>query len=409
MLLFGIAAVLMVAAAVAFVLPPLLGTGKMGGEERNRLNVALYRDRRAELDAELADGSLSEEEFARAEAELQRDLLANVGDEAAERHASWRWAAWPVGVGIPLVVVVLYLTLGNPSLVAESAAPATAGAAAPAAGADGMGDIDTALADLEARLQREPQNMEGWTLLGRSLMATGRYRQAADIFARAMQHLGETNELLLGRAQALAMAQNNRLDGEPIAIVRRVLERDGNDIEARWLAGIYAFEQGDYPLALDHWQAVKGQVGDDAELMASVNDAIARAEAMLSGEPAPGETSAAPPAAAGTTAIEVRVSVAGALMGQIPEGATLFLFARPPGQRMPVAAVRRPAAVLPLTVTLDDSTSMTGSSLAGFDELDVVARISAGGMATAASGDLEGEVRTRPGESVDIVIDRRIP
>ncbi len=402
MVLFGIVAALMVAAAVAFVLVPLLRGGSTGEAARDRLNVALYRDRRRELEAEQADGTLSPEEFAKTEAELQRDLLANVGEETARPAptAAQRWIAWPVALGIPLIALPLYLVLGEPSLVDETATAGLAEADSAAAP-----DMESALEELAARLEQDPQNVEGWVLLGRSLTALGRHSQAANAFARGIQFLGEESDLLLGRAQALAMGQAQRLDGEPIALVQRVLDRDPDHPQAHWLAGIHAFEHEEYARALEHWQTVKGLIGD-GEMGASVDEAIARARSMGDfAEVAPAELGE-PLGSADASSLSVRVTVSASVAAQLPAEATVFIFARPPGQRMPIAATRRPARELPLTVSLGHNELLGDGDLGQFDRLEVVARISASGDAAATAGDLEGTIRMAPGTAAELVIDR---
>lgn len=78
---------------------------------------------------------------------------------------------------------------------------------------------------------------------------------------------------------------------------------------------------------------------------------------------------------------------------------------------MPLAAVRRTVADLPLEVVLDDSQAMMpGADLSSVDAVEVGARISASGEAMAAPGDLIGTsepVATGAQEQrVKLVIDR---
>ncbi len=402
MMLFAALAVLMVAAALAFVLWPLLGKAPARGAERGALNVALYKDRSAELELERDDGSLSESEFEQARSELQRDLLVNV-DPEPQRPAGTEgggWMPWAVAASVPVAALALYLALGATDLI-DAKAPS------PQQAASGMQDVDQALAALRQRLEENPDNVEGWILLGRSLGTMGRHRQAADVYAQAMRAVGEKTDLLLGRAQALAMAQGNRLTGEPIALVRRVLAREPKHLEALWLSGMHAYEQADYQTALDRWLQVKAQVEKGSELTGTVDSAIAQARSHLNAGAAAGATEASP--AASATEMQIEVTLAPELAGRMQPNDTLFIFARQPGVRMPVAVERHRAGDLPLSITLDDSATMTGQPLSAFEQLEVVARISKSGSVRGASGDLEGSVTTTPGGAVAVTIDRVVP
>ena len=111
----------------------------------------------------------------------------------------------------------------------------------------------------------------------------------------------------------------------------------------------------------------------------------------------------------------MQVSLAPALAGKIPAGATLFVFAKAAsGPPMPLAVQRLADAKLPLEVTLDESMAMApGMSLSKFDQYVITARYSAAGSVQAQPGDLEGRIeasRTQSGGApLNVVIDRLLP
>jgi cytochrome c-type biogenesis protein CcmH len=72
----------------------------------------------------------------------------------------------------------------------------------------------------------------------------------------------------------------------------------------------------------------------------------------------------------------------------MPQTATIFVIARPPGGGMPYAVVKRPALMVPFTVTVDDLVSMSEQrKLSMADEFEVVVRLSKSGTAMAEDGD----------------------
>jgi cytochrome c-type biogenesis protein CcmH len=107
--------------------------------------------------------------------------------------------------------------------------------------------------------------------------------------------------------------------------------------------------------------------------------------------------------------MQVRVSIAPSLRAQA-QGRTLFVIARVPGERMPLAAARRADARLPLQVALSDADSMSPSQLlSSAPSVQIEARLSATGDAMPASGDLYGTASVARGGSVAVLIDHRRP
>ena len=91
-------------------------------------------------------------------------------------------------------------------------------------------------------------------------------------------------------------------------------------------------------------------------------------------------------------------------------GAALFIFARAPEGGPPVAVIRETASAVPGEFSLSDANNMLpGRSLADFEALTIVARISASGQPTEQPGDVYGEIlyTSEVGSGiVELVIDR---
>lgn len=241
-------------------------------------------------------------------------------------------------------------------------------------------------------------------MLGRSYMVLNRYGEAADAFARLREVAGDSPDVLVSHATAMAMASNGDMSGEPRRLVQEALAQQPDHAQALWLAATAAYQAGEHETALDYYR---------------------RAEPLLEGEPlqqvrgmieeltARGEEQAA---AAGSipdagSSLEVNVSLSPSLGGRVEQQHTVFIFAKAvDGPPMPLAVVKRTVADLPLTVTLDDSQAMTQQlKLSGFERVTVGARISSSGQASAQPGDLEGEsppVSTNTNGTVAVTIDR---
>jgi cytochrome c-type biogenesis protein CcmH len=133
--------------------------------------------------------------------------------------------------------------------------------------------------------------------------------------------------------------------------------------------------------------------------------AVARAEP----EPEPAPPPPAPAADVTPGTVPLQVTLSPELAAQAPADAVLFIFARTPGAGgPPIAAVRRRAGDLPLSLTLSDANAMmAGQQISTQEELELVARVAKGGSITASDGDLIGNLvyRMDSGEPARLVID----
>ena len=414
MIVFWIFAALMLAAALWLLVPALLGRKQVRGLDRNQQNVAIARERLKELEGEYGRGTLSETDYEQAKRELEQALLIDV-DATAEPAATApatmaRGTLVWVVLGVPLAAVLLYLQLGTPSALqpqVQSAAPQEGHASGD------MATMEQLVAGLAAKLEEEPENAEGWFMLGRSYMSMGRYPEAAEAFKRVLNLVGDEPAVLLRYADALAMARGGQMAGEPFELVKRALQLKPDDTTGLWLAGLGYEEQGQYEQAVQHWRKLETMMQDDPASLNEVRNLIARAEKKL-GRTVIVETTPAKPAAVSGIALNVTVSLDAALQDKVSAEDTVFIFARAmEGPPMPLAAVRKQVRDLPLTVTLDDSMAMMPQmKLSNYATVLVGARISRSGTATAQSGDLTGEIEnvaTNSNEQITLTISKRIP
>lgn len=394
MILFWLLATAMLLVALALLLPALLGAGRDEGVRRDALNIALYRDQLDELEVDHAAGTLTDAQFEAAQRELKRELLDEAGadgDEATGSRPRGRLAAPLLALLVPLLAVGLYLQIGQSHLLTEAG---QAELAQTEQAAHDMASVEGMVQQLAQRLQQDPENLEGWQMLGRSLLAMERYPDAVQAFAQTLRIGGEQPDLLADYAEALAMASGGQLVGDPMELVDRVLAQEPNHEKGLWLAGIAAFQQSDFARAVGYWERLSQRIAPEHPNRALLTDYLAQARSALGGGAGAVAASDDGIPAATDAAIEVTVDLDPALADRLAAGDTLFVFARAAqGPRMPLAIVRRQAGELPLTVTLDDSQAMAPNfRLSAFPEVSVGARISRSGNATAQPGDLQGAV-----------------
>jgi cytochrome c-type biogenesis protein CcmH len=183
-----------------------------------------------------------------------------------------RIAALALAVAFPLCAAGLYAIVGTPAAVSPEA-PA---AAAPHA--MGPEQIGAMVARLAARMRENPEDANGWTVLGRSYAVLGRFQDSAHAFERAIERRPADANLLADAADVLAMAQGKRLQGRPEALIERALAADPNHVKALALSGTAAFEKGDYAEAAARWRRILDLVPPDSDAARSARGSIADAE-----------------------------------------------------------------------------------------------------------------------------------
>lgn len=320
---------------------------------------------------------------------------APTGTDAPPRRDSV--TATIVAAGLPLAAFLAYFLATNWSWEAgQHAASPTAP------------DLRQMVEQLQTRLQGQPDDVEGWKLLGRSATVMGDYALARDAFSEAYTRTqGQDADAVAGFAESLVLNDEREIDGQAAALFERALALDPDNARALWYGGIVAFRRGDLPVAQQRW--VELQNHDlPPDLRQVVAERLAEIERAQGGTPAPAVAAAQPATAGGNLAIDIAPSLA----AQVPPGATLFVIARRGEGGPPVAVVRRPAGAFPVSITMTDADAMLpGTSLAAAGRLRIIARISRQGGPVAASGDLFGEVGYdfSSASPATVIIDRIVP
>jgi cytochrome c-type biogenesis protein CcmH len=267
---------------------------------------------------------------------------------------------------------------------------------------------------LARRLERNPDDLEGWLMLGRSYGVVAQSDPSLASFhelaARAYQRAdtlaqGKSHEALTGLAESLIMAERSDLSQRAGRLFEQAMELPGAPVKALFYSALAARARNELPLARERFERMlqanpPPEVAQIIEQQLQEIDALA---AMTAG--APGQGSAAPASAATPenvelVAIPLRITLAPAVAGKAVAGAPLFVVARIPGQRMPIAA-KRVEARFPMDVDLLSSDAMGGAGT-GFtagQELEVEARIANAGGAISRSGDPFGSIRIKAGET----------
>src|SRR5690606_3276245 len=113
-----------------------------------------------------------------------------------------------------------------------------------------------AVSQLRAELERNPQQPEGWVLLGRSLSVQGDHAGARDAYARALELVPDEPALMVELAQASAQAHPQHLfDDEAVALLERAIALQPANQRARWFLGVAQRQRGQDADAVATWEA----------------------------------------------------------------------------------------------------------------------------------------------------------
>ncbi len=277
-----------------------------------------------------------------------------------------------------------------------------------------VADTPAAVASrLARRLQDEPEDREGWLMLGQSYTVLQQYPLAVRAFQRAYRLAdGRDADALTGWAEALTLIDENELAGRAGRLFEEALVLEPQNGKALFFAGIAAERRGELPLARERFVTLLSLGPPDTvrgilqQQVQALDAAIASAGAAAPAPAAPGD------AADARANIDLQIQLAPQLAARVPAGASLFVAVRRPGEPGPPLAAQRLAAQFPLQVRLTPADAMMpGRTFAAGETVQVVARIALGGEPTASPGDPFGELRYDVGRDAAkiLVIDQLTP
>lgn len=368
-----------------------------------------------------ATGVLSDEQYATARTGLERrvvELVLAGATEVGATPAAATPASEPappkpsrrllvtLGVGVIVLAAAGYAWMGSPGLwgtgpsdaapVMGGGAPGQAAAGAQTAPHSTSQEQIADMADkLAQRMQNTPEDAEGWAMLARSYSVLGRHPEALVAYEKAVKLRKDDPNLLADYADSLAVRNGRQLAGEPMKWVEAALKIDPKTPKALALAGTHAFDRKDYAGAVRYWELLVATAPADSSFVQQIRSGLEEAR-QLGGLPArTAETPAAGAAMALPGAsVSGTVSLSPDLAKQAAPEDTVFIYARAAegGMRMPLAIQRHQVKDLPVSFTLDDSSSMSPAArLSGVKQVIVSARVSKTGQAMPTPGDLTGQ------------------
>ncbi|EIJ33846.1 c-type cytochrome biogenesis protein CcmI [Thiothrix nivea] len=276
---------LLVVLAVAGLVIPLLRQPKTQQDsERNAQNIRIAREQLAELERMNAAGELDATEYQASKDELEKALLIDLQQDntpASRKTISPQMTAIVTGLFVPIAAFALYGWLGTPEALqstAQQAQELPPDHPPMTGGMQQAPDINKMVEGLRKKLEANPNNPDGWNMLGRSYMNMERFTEAADAYRKLYELQPEDAGVMLLLADALAMSNDGKVTDEGEQLALKALAKEPENVTALWLAGLGASEKGDKAKALEHWKKLLPMLDDSPEEQAEVQGLIQQIE-----------------------------------------------------------------------------------------------------------------------------------
>ena len=293
-MIFWVFAGVLTFGVVLLLLWPILSAGTDGDDEEEGREEALavYRDQLQELERDLDAGRLGAEDFGAAKLEVERRMLVaaaeqETGKDSSPKQIRKRRLAASVLVifAIPAGALMTYVSVGSPGMrdlplaarndgAGTRALAGNSGASQGTAPQQSQPGVSEMVAGLEAKLAKNPDDADGWALLGRSYMVTERYRDAAEAYAKALALVPDNLQLVAARGEALVLAADGMVPPAAVEDFRAVNLREPMEPRARYYLGLARSQAADAEGALNWWISLEADTPPGAPWEALVSQRI---------------------------------------------------------------------------------------------------------------------------------------
>ncbi len=420
-MIFGGLVILLIALSLVFLIVPILRqpstTDSLGREQQN---IVIAQEKKELLEIQLKEGQMTQADFDAAFADLEASLALDLERQQAlgSNLESGKWAVWVFAAFVPALSIFIYLQLGEYRVIDNPSLAEPRSQEMPSGKAPSMSEMIQKVKD---HLRDNPEDVQGWFMLGRSLMTLQQYPEAVTALQRSYDLNKYDPNVMLALADALAMSNDGVMTGEPEQLVLKALEISPNEITGLWLAGLAAEQGGRLRESFDRFSALLPMLQDDPQSTAELKSMMASLKQRqpdlpdLPGDAIPAvipeigsASSSAEPDAA--SEIIVSVSLDDSMKEQVKPDDLVFVYAKAAsGPAMPLAAKRLRVSDLPVKVSLSDSDAvMAEMKLSGSEQIKIGARVSRSGDPIAKAGDLFDETGAINRQSINDVVEIHI-
>ena len=361
---FGVMLALSIAWAVWFLKRPLADNGV----DLEQSNIDIGKQRKLELQADLAQGLIDQEQFEQALEEISNTLALELTQADSKTLTKSNANIWIVVVVVllPIFTISVYQNLSNYTPTIKSAAidlpPLT---------------LDQSVVKIEQHLKENPQDVKAWKMLGLSYFDLNKIEESLKAYEKAYQIDSSDPRLLVEYASALISANDDQFTPKPMGFIKKALEIEPNAPDALYLAGLFAANAQDFKLAKTLWNKALSALPEqsvDRQALVSILAELSRVES--------GDIS---------NTVTVNVVISDEILASRSADDYLMIYAKAAqGRPMPIAIQKLPIKAFNGQIVLSDMNSiMSDKLLSQHGKAIVVVRISATGGAMKQADDLQ--------------------
>ncbi|TMP82971.1 c-type cytochrome biogenesis protein CcmI [Pseudoalteromonas phenolica] len=395
--MWGMFALLSILAAL-FVVVPFLRREKIIAvdSDANAERIAIYQQRLDDLEQEFADKKIEQIAYNESIVELKRRLLNELSPEKQlNARGNNRIFALTGLAFLVAVSAVFYGFTGSQKQIGDwytaiDRLPEFGERAVLQQGEPlSQNELQAFALGLRTKLAESGDDAVAWMLLGRVAMSLGDNDMAKQAFEKALVMQPDNNNVLVNFSQVLLIEGTEPSMNRAARMLSKVLQSDPSNMDAISLLALIAYERQDWEEAKAAFEVLQSSMTQDDPRYAMISERIHDIEHKINPDAHAHEESQ-PPAGASLT---VSVSLNDSIASQLPDNATLFIFAKAHnGPPMPLAVNKLKQFQFPITVTLDDSMAMMPDlKLSNFEKVEITARVSSDEAVTVQAGDLEGQ------------------
>lgn len=361
---FGVMLALSIAWAVWFLKRPLADNGV----DLEQSNIDIGKQKKLELQADLAQGLIDQEQFEQALEEISNTLALELKQADSKTLTKSNANIWIVVVVVllPIFTISVYQNLSNYTPTSKSAPidlpPLT---------------LDQSVVKIEQHLKENPQDVKAWKMLGLSYFDLNKIEESLKAYEKAYQIDSSDPRLLVEYASALISANDDQFTPKPMGFIKKALEIEPNAPDALYLAGLFAANAQDFKLAKTLWNKALSALPEqsvDRQALVSILAELSRVES--------GDIS---------NTVTVNVVISDEILASRSADDYLMIYAKAAqGRPMPIAIQKLPIKAFNGQIVLSDMNSiMSDKLLSQHDKAIVVVRISATGGAMKQADDLQ--------------------
>jgi cytochrome c-type biogenesis protein CcmH len=144
------------------------------------------------------------------------------------------------------------------------------------AAAEKANDFDAMIARVEAQLEKQPDDVQGWKLLVPNYLNQGRFGDAANAMAQIIRISGPSSVLYADMGEAMVYGNNGLMTAQSVAIFDEALKLDKNNAKALFYKGIGLSQEGKLAEAKATFQDLLAHAPADAPWKNAVEQQMAK-------------------------------------------------------------------------------------------------------------------------------------